>query len=100
MADAMKRVVTKMRADFVLVAEARKERGDWTEGDEAEIGEAIRAAIAADDPDMILSWANWLADLAASITAWSLIVRGSMARMRHQAREQREARDKATGARR
>lgn len=97
---AMKAVIDKMRADFVRVAEARKKHGDWTEADEAEIGAAIKAAVEKGDPDTVLSWALWLADIAHSIAAWELIVRGSMARMRHQAREEREARERAAkGAR-
>lgn len=85
-------VIQKMRADFARVAEVRKQRGDWTAEDEAEIGAAIKAAIDKGDPDMISSWALWLADLAASIAAWDLIVRGSMARMRAEAEEWRKAR--------
>ncbi|MDO9596721.1 MAG: hypothetical protein Q7J47_03275 [Azoarcus sp.] len=91
--DSMKSVIGKMRADFVRVAEVRKERGDWSEADQAEIGEAIKAAVAKGDPDMILSWAAWLADLSHAIAAWDLIVRGSVARMRAQARTEREARE-------
>lgn len=98
MDDAMKRVVAKMRADFAKVAECRRVRGDWSDADEAEIGNAIKAAIEKQDPDMIHSWALWLADLSASIAAWELIVRGSMARMRAQAREEREARERASQA--
>lgn len=91
----MQRVIEKMRADFVRVAEVRKERKDWTEDDEREIGAAIKAAVDKGDPDMILSWAAWLADLSSAIAAWDLIVRGSMARMRYQARQEREARERA-----
>lgn len=98
MDDVRKRVVTKMRADFARVSEHRQARGDWSAADEAEIGGAIKAAIDKGDPDMIHSWALWLADLSASIAAWELIVRGSMARMRAQAREEREAREAASAA--
>lgn len=93
MDDVMKQVVAKMRADFVRVAEHRKAREEWSVEDEQEIGAAIKAAIDKADPDMIHSWALWLADLSASIAAWELIVRGSVARMRAQAREEREARE-------
>lgn len=94
MEQGMEQVIAKMRADFVRVAAVRKERKDWSEEDEREIGAAIKAAIDAKDPDMILSWAAWLADLAAAIAAWDLIVRGSLARMRYQARQEREARER------
>lgn len=93
--EAMKTVIDKMRSDFVRVAEVRKRRGDWSEADEKEIGAAIKAAVEKGDPDMILSWAAWLADLSGAIAAWDLIVRGSVARMRTQAREEREARELA-----
>lgn len=96
----LKQVVEKMRADFVRVAEVRKARKDWSEEDEREIGAAIKAAIDKGDPDMIASWALWLADLSASIAAWDLIVRGSLARMRYQARQEREAREREQGGKR
>lgn len=91
----MDKVIAKMRADFVRVAEVRKARQDWTEEDEREIGAAIKAAVDKGDPDMILSWAAWLADLSSAIAAWDLIVRGSVARMRAQARQEREDREQA-----
>ncbi len=94
----MKAVIDKMRADFARVAEVRTQRGDWSEADEKEIGEAIKAAIAKGDPDTILSWALWLADLSSAIAAWDLIVRGSVARMRAQARQEREDREAASAA--
>lgn len=96
--EAMKTVIDKMRADFVRVSEVRKQRNDWSEADEKEIGAAIKAAVEKGDPDMILSWAAWLADLASAIAAWDLIVRGSLARMRYQAREERERREAEAAA--
>lgn len=98
MDDVMQKIVTKMRADFARVAEHRVKTQDWTEADEREIGAAIKAAVDKGDPDMIHSWALWLADLSASIAAWELIVRGSLARMRHQARTEREAAQAAVKA--
>ena len=95
MDDVMKSIVAKMRADFRRVAEHRKASGDWSEADEAEISAAVGAAVKAQDPDMIKCWAHWLADLSCSIAAWELIVRDSLARMRAQAREEREAREAA-----
>ncbi len=98
--EAMKTVIDKMRSDFVRVAEVRKQRGDWSEADEKEIGTAIKAAVDKGDPDMILSWAAWLADLSGAIAAWDLIVRGTLARMRTQAREEREERELAAKGKR
>lgn len=98
MDDAMKAVVAKMRADFARVAEVRKVRGDWSAEDEREIGAAIKAAIDKQDPDMISSWALWLADLSCSIAAWDLIVRGSVARMRAQAHQERSDRESEQAA--
>lgn len=82
--------IAKLRADYARVVEHRLANGDWTKEDEAAIGAAIKAAVAAKDPDMLASWALWLADLSASIAAWELIVRGTMARMRHAAELQRQ----------
>ena len=98
MDEAMKAVVAKMRADFVRVADVRKARGDWSEADQQEIGAAIKAAVDKGDPDMISSWALWLADLSCSIAAWDLIVRGSVSRMRSQAQQERKDRELASGA--
>lgn len=92
-------VIEKMRADFARVAAVRKEKGDWTEAEEREIGLAIKAAVDAGDEDMVASWALWLADLAAAIAAWDLIVRGSMARMRHQAEVEKAKREGVSSGR-
>lgn len=86
----MEQQIAKMRADWARVAEHRVKSGEWTEADEKEIGLAIKAAVAAKDPDMLACWAAWLADLSASISAWDLIVRGTMARMRAAAAKQLE----------
>ncbi|NMG64903.1 hypothetical protein GPA19_08085 [Azoarcus indigens] len=91
----MKQMVDKMRADFARVVAVRKERGEWTQTEEKEIGEAIAAAVKAEDPDMIVSWSCWLADISAAYAAFDLITRGSMARMRVQARQEREDREAA-----
>lgn len=98
--EGLKTVIEKMRADFVRVAEVRRQRGDWSEADQNEIGAAIKAAVEKGDPDMILSWAAWLADLSHAIAAWDLIVRGSVARMRAQARDEREAREQQAASKR
>lgn len=93
----MQKVIEKMRADFALVAEERRGRGDWDEALEREIGAAIKAAIEADDVEMIACWAAWLADLAMQISAFALVVRKSESRMREQARIERQQRE-AKGA--
>lgn len=91
----MEQLIAKMRADFALVAEERRGRGDWDEAMERDIGLAIKAAIDGKDVEMIACWAAWLADLAAQITAFSLIVRKSESRMREMAREERAKRESA-----
>jgi len=83
-------VVAKMRADWAVVAQNRRESGDWTESEEADILSAIKAAIDAGDKAIIACWSRWLADLSAWVTAWNLICRGSEAAMRTEARKHRE----------
>lgn len=86
----MDAVIAKMRADWSVVAAARKGSGDWTDADEAEMAAAIRAAIDAKDRNVIACWSRWLADLAAWVTAWNLICRGSEAAMKAAARDHKE----------
>ncbi len=95
----MDALIAKMRADWVVVAAARRESGDWTEQDEQEIGEAIKRAVAAKDRNVLACWSRWLADLSAWVTAWNLVCRGSEACMKAAAREQRAnpSGDKAHG---
>lgn len=78
----MKAIIEKMRADFVLVGEERIQSGQWTEQDYAEVGAAIKDAITAYQADKdnakqsaaaVLSWARWLADLSAWVTAYRMI---------------------------
>lgn len=85
----MDALIAKMRADWVVVAAARRETGDWTQQDEQEIGEAIKAAVAAKDRNVLACWSRWLADLSAWVTAWNLVCRGSESSMKAAAREQR-----------
>ncbi len=82
----MQAVITKMRADFTVVAEHRREAKEWTAEDEADIAAAIRRSIEEQDLNALASWSRWLADLSAWVTAWNLICRGSEARMREAAR--------------
>lgn len=60
----MEAVISKMRADFVIVATLRRESGAWEDADEAMAGTAIREAIERDDRELIYCWARWLAILA------------------------------------
>ncbi len=83
-------LVAKMRADWAVVSEFRRESGDWTEGEVADILAAIKAAIDAGDRNAISCWSRWLADLSAWVTAWNLVCRGSEAAMRTEARKHRE----------
>lgn len=69
----MKAIIDKMRADFIVVGEDRVQSGQWTEADYAEVGAAIKAAIASDEPTQVFMWARWLADLAAWVTAFRMI---------------------------
>lgn len=58
-------VIAKMRADFALVAAARRKSGDWSAEDERDAGLAIRAAIEDGDAETIACWSRWLAGLSA-----------------------------------
>lgn len=86
----MDAVIEKMRADWAVVSASRKASGDWSETESLEIAEAIRSAIEGKDRNMISCWSRWLADLAAWVTAWNLICRGSEADMKRKAKEARE----------
>lgn len=69
----MKAIIEKMRADFVLVGEDRIKSGQWSEQDYADVGAAIKAAIASDEPTQVMTWARWLADLSAWVTAYRMV---------------------------
>lgn len=92
----MDSIIKKMRADWVVVAEDRRACAAWSAEDEAQIGEAVKGAIASGKADQITCWARWLGDLAASTVALKAIALGIDARMREQARKHREAEKKAT----
>lgn len=61
----MKTIIAKMRADWPVVARDRRDCGEWTEADEAEIGAEVAKAIASGDERLICCWARYLADLSA-----------------------------------
>lgn len=91
----MEAMIKKMRADWFVVAEDRRACGEWSEEDEANIGEAVKAAIASGKSDSITCWARWLGDLAATTIALKAISLGIDHRMREQARKHRESLKKA-----
>jgi hypothetical protein len=61
----MQQIIAKMRADWTVVAQDRREAGEWSAEDETEIGEEIKAVIASKNADSICCWARYLADLSA-----------------------------------
>jgi hypothetical protein len=87
----MNEIITKMRADWAVVAQDRRACGEWTECDEAEIGEAVKSAVTAGHQEQIILWARWLSDLAASTVALKAIILGIDTRIRDAARKHREA---------
>jgi hypothetical protein len=91
----MESMIKKMRADWVVVAEDRLACGEWSEEDEAEIGEVIKSAIATRKEDQIICWARWLGDLAASTIALKAIALGINAKIREAVRKEHESMKKA-----
>jgi len=87
----MNEIITKMRVDWTIVAQDRRACGEWTETDEAEIGEAVKAAVTAGQQEQIILWARWLGDLSASTIALKVIILGIDTRIRDAARKHREA---------
>lgn len=78
----MQLMLNKMRADFELVAKARRESGEWSEEDVKEFNAAIKQAKDANDHTNLALWARWLADLAAGVVFFNLVVRAAEAGMR------------------
>jgi hypothetical protein len=93
----MDEVIAKMRADWVVVAKARRESGEWTAQDEEDIGDAIKDAVARNDAPAVACWSGWLADLSAWVVAWNLICRGSEQRMRDAARSHKSSKGVGNG---
>lgn len=87
----MNEIVTKMRADWAVVAKDRRECGEWTEADEADIGEAVKSAVTSGNQEQIILWSRWLSDLSASTIALKAIILGIDTRIRDAARKHREA---------
>lgn len=93
----MNDIIAKMRTDWAVVAKDRRECGEWTETDEAEIGEAVKSAVTAGHSEQTILWARWLSDLAASTVALKAVILGIDTRIRHAARKHREAIEKTKG---
>lgn len=81
----MELMLKKMRADFEMVANARKEAGEWTAADVAEFGKAIKTAVDSGDANQIALWARWLADLSTGVVFFSMVVRAAESAMRAKA---------------
>jgi hypothetical protein len=90
----MNEIITKMRADWTIVAQDRRACGEWTETDEQDIGEAVKAAVASGQQEQIILWSRWLGDLSASTIALKAIILGIDTRIRDAARKHREAKAK------
>ncbi len=78
----MSAVIDKMRADWRVVSEDRRRCNDWSESDEKEFAEAIKAAVASGDDSLIVCWARWLADLSAATLLLQTVARGVTANIR------------------
>lgn len=85
----MELMLNKMRADFAVVAEARKAAGEWSADDIKEFNGAIKAAIDSKDATAIALWSRWLSDLATGVVFFNMIVRAAEAGMRAKAAEER-----------
>lgn len=84
-------VLAKMRVDWATVSQRRTEAGDWSEEDAGEVLEAIKAAIAKGDEEIVSAWASWLSSLA---TEWAAPAAGINERIRRAIREnKRKERD-------
>jgi hypothetical protein len=70
--------IAQMRADFPLAAKAR----DWSERDQADIGVAIKAAIAANDAEALAYWSQYLVRAAGEWRDFCASVRAAEQRMK------------------
>lgn len=85
----MELMLNKMRADFEMVAKARRESGEWSEADVKEFNGAIKQVLDSGDTAALALWARWLADLSAGVVFYNLVVKGAEAGMRAKAAEQK-----------
>jgi len=75
-------MLKKLRADFDMVAKARKESGEWTDADIQEFNGVIKRCIQTNDMTSLALWARWLADLSTGVVYFSLVVRVAESAMR------------------
>lgn len=68
-------MIEQMRLDFPAAAKAE----EWSVEEQADIGAAIKAAIAAGDTEALAYWAKRIADGAARWRAWCERVRAAEA---------------------
>lgn len=95
MAELRETMIAKLRADFVVVADARRASGDWTEADEKEIALAIKSSVDSGNPESLTFWALYFSDLAHTLTTCALLVRIAEGRIRAQIARDREERAEA-----
>ena len=93
----MKSIIEKMRVDLVVVGEDRIQSGQWTRQDFDEIGDAIKSAIHSNESTQIMTWARWLADLSAFVTAYRLVCAPVNRCIELRIAEQRAAKSKSEG---
>lgn len=93
-------LLEKLRADLDFVAKARVKSGDWSEADIADINRAIRTAIKSQDLVAVANWAKYLADMAAAMVAWGMVIRNAELRIREAAQNKpkEEAQASRSGA--
>lgn len=75
-------ILKKMRADFDMVARARKTDGEWSDDDIKEFSAAIRTATESNDATAVALWARWLSDLATGVVYFTMVVRAAETAMR------------------
>ncbi len=95
MSPEIKELVDKLRHDVDFVARSRVADGDWDDAYVAEINQAIRTHIQADDLVAVACWAKWFADLSASIVAWGMVIRNAELRIREAASEKKKPEQQA-----
>ena len=64
-------MIEQMRLDFPLAAKAE----EWSADDQAAIGDAIKAAVAAGDAEALAYWSRRITEAAARWRAWCKRVR-------------------------
>lgn len=80
-------MIEQMRLDFPAAAKAE----EWSAEEQADIGAAIKAAIAAKDAEALAYWSKRIADGAARWRAWCERVRAAEAAIKAEAEAKRRA---------